>query len=390
MVWPKSVLVSRPSARGGLEALREVVVWRNQVLPPSETFIANQAASYRRWKPVFAGLDAVPNAWDIVPAISFAGTTPQSVAQRTMLTRAGVSPRLRRFLARPAVGIVHAHFGLDATDVLGPVRRAGKPLVVTFHGYDVTLDRSLLPSRMLRRWRPLLDYASELIAVSDFIADQLLTLGAPPHKIQVLPIGIPVPPCPDSPRSRPPRILFVGRLVEKKGCADLLTAVRLLPEPHRQVPVLVVGDGPLRDELEQEAQGLNVTFAGSLPPSGVRHAMATSTLFCAPSKTARNGDREGFGMVFLEASAAQLPVLTYASGGTPEAVADDVSGLLVPEGDVRALSRALLRLLGDPELAVQLGTSGRDRVELAFAVEARTAVLEDLYDEVTGRAGLRP
>ncbi len=208
-------------------------------------------------------------------------------------------------------------------------------------------------------------------------------MGVPTSKIVVQHIGIPLPtPAPyDGPRQG---IVFVGRLVEKKGCGDLLAALDRLPQPLRSTPVRVVGDGPLRAELAETAQrlGLDVTFLGRQPPSVVADELARGRVFCAPSRTAANGDVEGFGMVFLEAAAAGLPVVTYDSGGTSEAVAHARTGLVVPERDVEALAAALGSLLLDPDLAQALGEAGRRRVVEEFQVEPLTAQLEDLYDRV--------
>ncbi len=110
--------------------------------------------------------------------------------------------------------------------------------------------------------------------------------------------------------------------------------------------------------------------------------MSEASIFVAPSKTAPDGDAEGFGMVFLEASQAGLASIAYRHGGVREAVVDGVTGLLADEGDVAQLSRKVAELLKNPERARSLGEAGRLRATNEFDIRTRTAALEGLYDEV--------
>jgi glycosyltransferase involved in cell wall biosynthesis len=290
--------------------------------------------------------------------------------------------RARRHLEQSNVQLIHAHFGFDAILASELSRRADVPLVVSFHGYDVTGKAG---SDLRQRWyerelRGVFEQAHTLIGVSGFISAQLIALGAPAEKVVTSYIGIPVW---DRPRSNAgDGICFVGRLTENKGIADLLQAVSILPRPYRSVRVTIVGDGPMRSQLEAQAirLGINAEFVGFQPSSEVTRILESSSIFCAPSKTAASGGREAFGMVFLEAACAGLPVISYRSGGVSEAVADGESGLLVPEGDVDALSAALADLLSNPERAVLFGQAGRDRVTSRFDIRTCTADLENIYD----------
>jgi len=373
--------------RAVLVSSRRVLVWRNKILPYSETFIRDQAEAMTRWTPVVAGLHSVApgitpqtESWVVTPS----GRRPAVVAA-TVLSR---SRRLSKGLLATDAGVVHAHFGYDASVIAPFADRAGIPLIVTFHGYDVTeMPTSSGAAAVLyrRRLPSLFARARVLIAVSDFVADRLRGLGAPERKVVVRHIGIPV-------RGADPGlvarsgILFVGRLVEKKGVADLLEAVALLPGHLRSTPVRVVGDGPLRTQLEAQSRalGLEVTFAGVLSSEQVRDEMSRAVLFCGPSKTSSRGDAEGYGLVFLEAALGGLPSVAYRHGGVVSAVEDGITGLLAEENDVQGLSQALRQLLLDRSLAERLGKAGRARVVRDLDVTKRTADLEDLYDEVAG------
>lgn len=361
-----------------------MLIWRNHQLAISETFIRAQARAMTRWKPYLGGLSFRAGAALEQPVIDLGGSGPLAAVDRRLAIRAGASPRLMRALRGNRIGLLHAHFLPDAGPVARTARLTGRPLVVTAHGYDVT--SSLVTPGQLE---PALRTAARFVAVSDFIAGRLVDLGAPASRVVVLPIGIAVPP--DVQPTTRPRILFVGRLVEKKGPSDLLDAVALLPEPLRRTPVTIVGDGPLGNGLRHQAAtlGLNVTFRGALAPDAVQDEMRDATVFCVPSKRASTGDAEGFGMVFLEAAALRLPVVTYTSGGTPEAVRDGITGLLCPEGDTRALSAALGQVLAEPAFGHALGSAGRARVVRDFDITDRTAALEDLYDRVVAQPPTR-
>jgi glycosyltransferase involved in cell wall biosynthesis len=376
-----------------------VAIWRNAWLPPSETFVRNQIAAFNGWDVQRVGLVRAS------PSIVEPDFVTMPAARLTLPIRAlqWLYPRFYRagfmglgraqgHLERHNVRLIHAHFGFDAILASNLSRRAGIPLVVTFHGYDVT-ERSGTDLR--QRWyeqelRGVFKQAQTLIGVSDFISARLIDLGAPADKVVTSYIGIPVP---DRPRSDTASgICFVGRLIQKKGAGDLLEAVSRLPKPYRSVRVTVVGDGPLRSELESQAirSGINAEFVGYRSSAEVAQLLDESLLFCAPSKTSTSGGREAFGMVYLEAAAAGIPVVAYRHGGVPEAVADGETGLLVPEGDVDALSGALEDLLSNPDKAALLGRAGRDRVASRFDNRSCTADLERIYDKASASSSSTP
>lgn len=363
-----------------------VAVWRAVLGAPSETFVVNQAAALRRYRPVMLGTHRAEPSLPLGEHLLLDGDQQWGRLRRSALWRLGWEPGLQRVLSRPSVALVHAHFVTDALAVRTAARLARCPLVFTAHGYDVSAMAAAL-TRSPRRsgWHALVRQAAAVIAVSDHIAGRLESMGVPGEKITVRHIGIPVPPPPgDGPRHA---IVFVGRLVEKKGCDDLLRAVAALDAGAGPTPVRIVGDGPDRAALEALARrlGVDATFVGRQPPDVVAAELRAARVFCAPSKTAADGDVEGFGMVFLEAAAAGTPVVTYASGGTPEAVADGVTGLLAREGDVADLTRALAAVLDDDALAARLGAAGRRRVVGQFDIGPLTAALEDVYDRVARR-----
>ena len=165
---------------------------------------------------------------------------------------------------------------------------------------------------------------------------------------------------------RPFRILAAGRLVEKKGYPVLLDAIALLAKRGQAVTCRIVGEGPLRAELEARARALGIegaiTFDGALSHEQVAAAYRDADAFVQCSVVLPDGDRDGVPNVVLEAMASGLPVVASDVAGIPEAVVDGVTGFLVPPSDPAAVADRIGRLVEDPALTRRLGAAGRARV----------------------------
>jgi glycosyltransferase involved in cell wall biosynthesis len=170
----------------------------------------------------------------------------------------------------------------------------------------------------------------------------------------------------------------VARLAEQKAIHVLLNATPLLLQQFPDTRVLVVGDGPLRPALEQQARRLGISSAVTLAgyQEDVASAYAAMDVFVLPSRD------EGYGIVFLEAMAMGVPVVGTRVIGSTEAVEDGVTGLLVPYADAPALAQAVLRILGDPELRQHLRSTAAERVRRSFSREQSVAKVEALYREL--------
>ncbi|GAB78009.1 putative glycosyltransferase [Austwickia chelonae NBRC 105200] len=367
-----------------------MVVWRSHWLAPSETFIADHLAALRRYAPIPLGLYRDDDRLGVRPQVApFPHGTAGLWALR-LAARLGYRGIYDRAVERGNACVIHAHFGMDAAQVLPLARRLGLPLVVTFHGWDVVHFPHYDDARSwyLRRLPEVFEYASALLPVSNYLRGRLLELGAPPEKTHVHYLGIPVPenlPPPDSPRSE---IVFVGRLTPRKGVTDLISAVEALPPNiRRSHEVRILGEGPQRAELERRAARITDTrfhFEGRVAPERVAQALSRARLFVGPSTLDDDGAGEAFGLTFLEAARAGAPQVGYAAAGLLESVADGISGILVPPGDIPALSEAMAQVLSDPELAIRLGQQGQERVRREFDLCHRTALLEARYDELSG------
>jgi len=380
---------------------RVVAIYRTQILPRSETFVRDQALALRRWRPVLLGerrLDDLPLA-GLATASVYEG--PPLFLQRLQ----GVAWRgLHR--ARPAVvklarrikpNLIHAHFGFDGVEAWPLAQALGVKLVVTLHGSDITTDMGWFAAgRAGRRWR---SYPARLarlaqqervsfIAVSDNIRQAALAAGLPAEKILVryigvdterfFPAGLPV-------GQRAPVVLFLGRLVEKKGAGYLLDAFEIVRQVMPAAELVIAGDGPEMPGLAARAVAIGgVRMTGAFNPEQARGWLAAARVLCAPSVTARNGDAEGLQIVILEAQASGVPVVTSARGGATEGIIDGETGFAFAERDVEAMAAHLLRLLSDDALAQAFSTAATPFAVEKFEIGRCTAGLEILYDQAAG------
>jgi colanic acid/amylovoran biosynthesis glycosyltransferase len=386
-------------------ALPEVtLIYRDRLLPYSETFILAQGERCQHCR--YVGLSAVSEpglgeAWqNLLKRKSVILTAWPSVLWRLAYRLWGKVPSawMRSLIAlRPR--LIHAHFGPDGGYATSLAQALNLPLIVTFHGYDATwrspsqppdwLDLGLRPEHFFRqlalqrRYVPFRS-AIAIVAVSQFIGTRLIELGCPPEKIVVHYTGIDLAQFrPDPTQVRQPIVLFVGRLVEKKGVSLLIAAMAQVQAEYPAAQLVIIGDGGLRCLLEKQAHSLlHCRFLGAQPPEQVRHWMNQAWLLCAPSITAASGDAEGLGMALLEAQAMGLPVVASRSGGIPEAVIDQQTGMLVAEGDVTGLTAAILHLLKSKAGRDRLAQAGRRHVEQRFDLAQNTPRLEALYDSV--------
>lgn len=262
-----------------------------------------------------------------------------------------VFARAARRAARSA-DLVHAHWLPSGLVALA----AGKPFVVQLWGTDVELARRA-------RWlfRPVLRRARVALAASDALAEAARELGA--QAVRVVPTGVEIP-AEVGPPDEPPHVLYVGRLSEEKGVLDLVEAAR-------DLPLVVVGDGPLRNRVP--------SAIGFVPPSEVGFHLERAAVVACPSR------REGYGVVARQAMAYGRPVVATLVGGLADAVVDGETGLVVAPGDVAALRAALQTLLGDPALRSRLGDAARERARELYSLDAAARALLAAYRDEPAR-----
>ena len=277
---------------------------------------------------------------------------------------------------------LHAHFTSPAADVallvaeLGGGERNGWTWSFSAHGSDIhETDQRLLAEKVRR--------AARVVCVSDFGRSQLLTLIEEQHwpKVVVVRCGLDRTKC-VAPQQRtddaiPLQLLNVGRMVRLKGQAVLLEAVALLRDRGVPIGLTIVGDGPLRNELQQIVDRLElatiVRLVGYVGQDDIADFYAKADVFCLPSF------REGLPVVLLEAMAGGLPVVASGIMGIPELVEPEHNGLLVPPGRADLLAGAIARLAGKPGERRRFGERGRRKVLAEFDLARSAERLDEMF-----------
>lgn len=385
-------LAGKNSGNAPAPVRRCVLVYRELLLPASETFIAGQAHALKRYRHMFAGLEYRPNSLISRDESIVAHRGPFKAFSRALHRRRNSFPAaFVSALEAQHPDILHAHFGIDGIASMRLASVLQVPHIVTFHGYDATVrDEHLMAGpyvqrRFAHRRDSLARSGASFLAVSNFIRDQLLQRGFSSESVRVHYTGIDTALfSPPAIVERNPHILFVARLVAKKGVGELIEAARALQPDIPNLVVSVVGDGPERSRLEAAARELpSIRVLGYRTPAEIRQLMIEARVFCVPSVTGPNGDAEGFGIVFAEAQAMGVPVVSYRSGGIPEAVDDGCTGFLAPEGDILSLVRHLRSLLlMEHSTWREYSARAVDRVHRLFNLDTQSMLLEQIYDSV--------
>lgn len=354
-------------------------VW-SLLSPPDEPRHA-RLADLRAGVTLLGGTEGTGRQPDATDVQLFAGQTDSSVAR--LIAKAD---RIAAEAAAMGITHLHAHFASDATTTaLLAARRMGGTFSFTAHARDIWRDY-VDPATDAAKRRAKLAAAAFTVTVSDVNAAHLRTISPESaDRIHRLYNGVdldlfrPAPP----ERRHPRLIVAVGRLVEKKGFADLIDACALLRDKGVPLRCRIIGDGPLHDDLAARIAALRlsdrVELAGPMPQERLVTALAEASLVTLPCIVTPDGDRDGLPTVLLEAMARALPVVTTTVNGGPEIVADGHTGLVVPPNDPAALSRALGRLLSDPHLAHRMGKAGRLRAESLFDLRCNAGTLGRMF-----------
>jgi colanic acid/amylovoran biosynthesis glycosyltransferase len=362
-------------------------------LPRTETFIWQALRKLRRFPPLVMAdkrenLEAFP-----LPDGAFTDFDPvRSLPSKAWARLAGSFAPVRYPGAAAAlrdrdIAVTHVHKGFRAVVTRGFTRELGKPLLVSFYGSDVSEKAFLRRAR--GSYRELFAQARFLLAEGPALRRALIDLGAPPEKVHIQRIAIDPADYAFRERNwdgnRPVRLLFTGRLVEKKG---LETGLRALADARIGFPweLTVIGDGSLRASLEALAARLGirerVRFAGYQSLDEMRAAMQTHDLVLQPSRVAADGDSEGGApTVLLEAQACGLPILSTTHADIPYVTVPGESAWLAPEGDAGALAGLILRAAEEAGRWGAMGRAGRAKVIADHDVNREIVRLEDLYSE---------
>lgn len=281
---------------------------------------------------------------------------------------------------------LHAHFATASTTVARLAAKfAGIPYTFTAHAKDI-FHESVCPEDFRRK----LEEAAGVVTVSAYNLRYLReNYGPAAERIRRVYNGLDLKRFTyKAPLHRPSRIVAVGRLVEKKGFADLIGACATLAASGRRFTCEIVGSGELeadlRGRIEQSGTGGMVRLIGPRPQEEVVRLVQEAAAFVAPCVLGEDGNQDGLPTVLLEAMALGTPVISTDVTGIPEVLRDGETGLLVPQRNPAALAGAISRLTGDSTLRFRLANRARRLIETDFNVHANAAHLREIFAQSAG------
>lgn len=296
---------------------------------------------------------------------------------------------IQDLLRRYRFDLIHAHWlipqGLCAA-IFRNWSDYSPPLLCTSHGGDLFgLNGRFMDG--MKRW--VVKNASAVTTVSSAMGNAVDTLQIDMKKVHVIPMGVDlqqgfVPP--HRPRSGK-KLLFVGRLVEKKGLPYLIDALPLILGKHPEATLTVIGEGPQKNRLLRRVSEVGienqVTFKGALKNASLPGYYQDSDIVVFPSVVANDGDREGFGLVLVEALGCACAAVVTDLPAMRDIVQDGRNALVVRQKDARQIADAVIRLLDHPPLCQRLGEAGRITVLEKFDWAVIAAQYGNLIDSVT-------
>lgn len=294
-----------------------------------------------------------------------------------------IRKRMERVVRCVNPNVIHAHFGPAGVLVAPLAKQLDVPLVVTFYGYDIS---SLVKESFWKAsYDELWTQVSAVTVLSEEMKARAIDHGCPPGKLKVVHLSRDLENFQlELPDSLVKSLLFVGRLVPKKAPLDAIQALKQANERGAELTLDLLGEGPLRKEIEQYVKGHalsdSVKVHGRVSNDEVSSRMEAADAFILPSKTAPNGDREGTPTVLVEAQAIGLPCVSTRHAGIPEMIPDANQDLLVAEGNVEALA-SVLCMLAEKSLddLKQRARRGRQKVERDFSLSSETEKIRNTY-----------
>ncbi len=377
---------------------KNILIYRDVLLSYSETFIPAQAESLSDYHPIYLGIIRNSTGAMLIPEnrqLILNDVKPFPKLWRLLFKFNGViNPGWLQSIKQYNPELIHAHFGLGGVWCLPLAKKLKIPLITTFHGYDLTINENKKNTPIsqnyqyklyLKRLPQLFTEGQVCIAVSQFIYQKLLAKGCPEDKAILHYTGIDIEQFTPKPEiKRDKTVLFVGRLVEKKGCKYLIEAMAKVQQKIPDAALVIIGDGELKNELEEQAQHSlkNYSFLGKQPLSVVKTFMNKATVMAVPSITASTGDMEGLPTVIMEAQAMGLPVIGSIHSGIPEIIIHDKTGFLIPEKDWERLAHYLLILLENKQVQRDFIQAGYQQVKNKFNLKKNTEKLQIIYQEM--------
>lgn len=385
---------------GAFGDCRRVLHVVGSALSPTETFVLRQLEG-SRYVPSLMAWSRAPNSLPLpcpTRIVRFGRSTRLMPRLRWATSGARLFDSLGAVLMSRA-DVVHAHFGNTATRILPYCRLLRKPLVVSFYGFDV--GQVARDARSRRSYARLCRWGAAFTAEGPVLARRLMALGASPRSVKLLPLSLP-----DWALHAPERtvdwhepglrLIQVARFVEKKGVDTVLRALAIARQRGVNASLDLVGDGPLRGQLETLAReldlGASLRWHGLLGAGELPSLFARTHALVQPSRTGRNGDTEGgHPTVIIEAQACGLPCLATRHADIPSVVAHAETGILVDESAAPdALARSIETVHHQRERLAAMGQNAREYVLRRHHPERLLRIRERIYREALRRFDQRP
>lgn len=295
-------------------------------------------------------------------------------------------------LRRQHYAVIHAHWLIPQGLLACLLVRAGcdtaVPILCTAHGGDVFGLRGALFSR-IRKW--IGHRATYVTAVSNFMRETLIDEGLPASRVDVISMGVDLEHsfAPQTDIARDPwGLIFVGRLVEKKGVRYLLDAMASLSTEFPAAYLTIIGEGPERSMLEERGRAHGVSgrikFLGAQPPRNLRALYSAAAIAVVPSIVDQFGDQEGLGLVTIEAMGCGCAVVASDLAAIRDVVKHNHNGLLATPQSPASLAAEIKKLLLNPGLRTQLSAQARRDIPERFGWTTVTAQYAELLDMVSG------
>lgn len=364
----------------------KVLIFTKRVLPLSNTFVAAQGNNLPNFQPIYIGLRSNKNGIDLIdgkPTCVQEKYEALPLMSRLMLDGIQyLTPAWKTALAELSANLIHAHFGKGGYYCSPIAQNLNLPLITTFHGSDITQRDKFSYNKKHRKIA--FQQSSKIIAVSKFIENKLLKVGCPPEKIIQHYIGIDTQYFSSvGKKSEQPTILFVGRLIEQKGCQYLIQAMKIVQTQLPEAKLIIAGDGNYQNKLMTSTKDLkNIFFLGAQNRNQVKALMSSAWLTCLPSIKMDRGNEEGMPTVCMESQAMGTPVVGFDTGGVSEGVEHGVTGLLSPEKNTQQLAKNLLTLLMSNPLRAKFSSAGVERTNRLFNIKWQCQILESIYQEL--------
>lgn len=322
------------------------------------------------WSSLQTAARDLPNLWPVLAEEELAA--PTDLYQAVWLARAA---------RRRGLEHLHAHFASSATTITRlAARLAGLPYSFTAHAKDI-FHESVTADDLRRK----LNDAAAVITVSDYNVDYLrATYGPAASGVHRLYNGLELERFPYAePRHRLPLVVGVGRLVEKKGFADLIEACGVLHRQGRHFSCQIIGDGELKSALRAQIDALGLTdivqLIGPRPQAEIVNLVQSAAVFAAPCVVGADGNRDGLPTVLLEAMALGTPCISTDVTGIPEVIEHGRTGLIVQQHCPDDLAAAIARLLDSEDERVALARQARRRIEADFDSQCNSSILRQLF-----------